>query len=170
MKGRDTLEVNKKTIHEILENFLPEQRFSLAILQAVQKEYNYISSDNLKAISDYLSVPISQIFSMATFYKSLSLTEKGKFILKICDGTACHIRGSVSVLEEIKRTLGIEDGETTPDGLFSIEVVNCVGSCAMAPVVICDQEYFGNVGLGQGTEIIEAYRATASERAQKEVE
>lgn len=147
----------ERSIDEILKTFPKAQRFSLAILQEVQKEYHYISSDNLKAVATYLMLPISDIFSMATFYKSLSLEKKGKFILKICDGTACHIRGSLSVLDEVKRALHIEEGETTPDGLFSIEVVNCVGSCAMAPVVICDQEYFGNVALGQGKEIINKY-------------
>lgn len=147
----------ERSIEDILRTFPKAQRFSLAILQEVQKEYNYISSDNLKAVSTYLALPVADIFSMATFYKSLSLDKKGKFILKICDGTACHIRGSLSVLDEIKRALQIGEGETTPDGLFSIEVVNCVGSCAMAPVVICGEEYFGNVQLGQGKEIINTY-------------
>lgn len=147
----------ERSIDEILRAFPKAQRFSLAILQEIQKEYQYISSDNLKAVATYLMLPISDIFSMATFYKSLSLEKKGKFILKICDGTACHIRGSLSVLDEVKRALQIKEGETTPDGLFSIEVVNCVGSCAMAPVVICGQEYFGNVKLGQSKEIINTY-------------
>lgn len=146
----------KRSIEQILKTFPKAQRFSLAILQEIQKEYKYISSDNLKAVATYLALPISDIFSMATFYKSLSLDKKGNFILKVCDGTACHIRGSLSVLDEVKRALQINEGETTPDGLFSIEIVNCVGSCAMAPVVICDQEYFGNVKLGQAKEIIDA--------------
>jgi len=146
-----------RNIEEILKAFPKAQRFSLAILQEVQKEYNYISADHLKAVAIHLALPLSDIFSMATFYKSLSLEKKGKFVIKICDGTACHIRGSMSVLEEVKRALHIDVGETTPDGLFSIEVVNCVGSCAMAPVVICGEEYFGNVQLGQGQEIIDTY-------------
>lgn len=146
------------SITGILDRFTPEQKHSLAILQEVQKEEGFISSDNLKAISAYLQVPVSELFSLATFYKSISLTKKGTFILKVCDGTACHIRGSISILEEVKRILHIEEGQTTSDGLFSLEVVNCVGSCAMAPVVICNEEYFGNVSIGQGEEIIEAYR------------
>lgn len=144
-----------RDIKEVLGQYPPEQRYSLAVLQEVQKEYGYISPNNLLAISSYLGVPISEIFSIATFYKALSLNKKGRCIIKICDGTACHIRGSVNVLEEVKRALKINEGETTPDGLFSIEIVNCVGSCAMAPIVICGKEYHGNVQIGKATEIVE---------------
>jgi len=145
---------NTKDIKDILGKYPHEQRFSLAILQQVQKEYGFISPEHLTAISFYLRVPVSEIFSIATFYKALSLDKKGRIIIKVCDGTACHIRGSAAVLEECKRALHINEGETTPDGLFSIEVVNCVGSCAMAPVVICGEEYFGNVQIGQANDII----------------
>lgn len=149
---------NNKNIKEILDRYPPKQRYSLAVLQEVQKEYGFISPNNLLAISSHLGVPVSEIFSIATFYKALSLNKKGKCIIKVCDGTACHIRGSVNILEEIKRALKINEGETTPDGLFSIEIVNCVGSCAMAPVVICGEEYFGNVQTGKASEIIEKAR------------
>lgn len=155
---------NEKTrnIKEILDHYPHEQRYTLAALQAVQKEYGYISPNNLLAISSHLGVPVSEVFSIATFYKALSLDKKGKFIIKVCDGTACHIRGSINVLEEIKRALKIKEGETTPDGLFSIEIVNCVGSCAMAPVVICNDEYLGNVQTGKSTEIIESIKKEVS--------
>ena len=153
---------NTRTINEILSHYPQAQRYSLAALQEVQKEYGYISPNNLLAISSHLDVPISEIFSIATFYKALSLNKKGKIIIKVCDGTACHIRGSINVLEEIKRALKIKEGETTPDGLFSIEIVNCVGSCAMAPVVICNDEYFGSVQTGQATEIIDSVRREVS--------
>jgi NADH-quinone oxidoreductase subunit E len=145
-----------KTIKDILDRYPAEQRYSLAVLQETQKEFGYISPNNLLAISSHLGVPVSEIFSIATFYKALSLNKKGRCIIKVCDGTACHIRGSINVLEEIKRALKINEGETTPDGLFSIEIVNCVGSCAMAPVVICDTEYHGNVQTGRATEIVES--------------
>jgi len=148
-----------------LGEYAREQSFSLAILQRVQKEYGYISPNNLLAISSYLQVPISEIFSIATFYKALSLNKKGKIIIKVCDGTACHIRGSAIVLEECKRALSIDEGETTPDGMFSIEVVNCVGSCAMAPVVICGEEYFGNVETGQAVKMIDQAKKEAEAHA-----
>lgn len=146
---------SERNIKEILNRYPQEQRYSLALLQDIQREYGYISPNNLLAISSHLGVPVSEIFSMATFYKAISLSKKGKCIIKVCDGTACHIRGSAGVLDEIKRALKINEGETTPDGLFSIEVVNCVGSCAMSPVVIRGKEYFGNVRIGKAAEIIE---------------
>jgi NADH-quinone oxidoreductase subunit E len=155
-------EENKKGIQELLDGYPQEQRHALAILQSVQKEYGFISANSLMAISQYLGTPVSELFSIATFYKALSLKKKGKIVIKVCDGTACHIRGSAQILEECKRALQINEGETTPDGLFSIEVVNCVGSCAMAPVVICGEEYHGNVQIGQADEIID--------QAKKEVE
>lgn len=145
-------------VNAVLNRFTPEKRHSLAILQELQREYGYISADNLRAVSFYLNVPLSTLFSLATFYKALSLEKKGTFVLKVCDGTACHIRGASSVLDEIRSALGIEPFQTTPDGLFTLEVVNCVGSCAMAPVVICDGEYFGNAGKGDGEKIINKYR------------
>lgn len=157
------LEHAQQTITKILQKFPAQQRFSLAILQEIQKEYNYISAEHLKTAADYLSLPLSQLFSMATFYKALSLDKKGKFIIRVCDGTACHIRGSQNILGEIERALGIREGETTEDGLFSIEIVNCVGSCAMAPVVICDEDYFGNVAPGGGEQIVETYRKKEAE-------
>lgn len=147
-----------RTIKEILDHYPKEQRYSLALLQEAQKEYGYISPNHLMSISLHLGVPVSEIFSIATFYKALSLEKKGRFILKVCDGTACHIRGSVNVLEEIKRALNIKEGETTPDGLFSIEIVNCVGSCAMAPLIVCNNEYHGNVQPGEAAGIIEAVK------------
>lgn len=143
-----------REIKEILAGYPKEKRHSLAILQQVQKEWGYISADNLMAISYHLLIPVSELFSIATFYKALSLEKKGKIVIKVCDGTACHIRGSGAVLEECKRALNIREGQTTPDGMFSIEVVNCVGSCAMAPVLICDETYHGNVQIGQATDII----------------
>ncbi len=158
-----------RTVKNILDNYPPEQRYSLAVLQEVQKEYGYISPNHLMAISTYFGVPVSEIFSIATFYKALSLEKKGKCVIKVCDGTACHIRGSVNILEEIKRALKIREGETTPDGLFSIEIVNCVGSCAMAPVVICGDEYHGNVQPGNASDIIlNAKRSLASASGSQE--
>lgn len=154
-EGMKLEEIKRRDIKEILAGYSKEKRHSLAILQQVQKEWGYISADNLMAISYHLLIPISELFSIATFYKALSLEKKGKIVIKVCDGTACHIRGSSAVLEETKRALKIREGETTSDGLFSIEVVNCVGSCAMAPVLICGENYHGNVQIGQATAIIE---------------
>lgn len=96
--------------------------------------------------------------AMATFYKALSLVPKGEHIIKCCDGTACHIRGASTLIDGIERELGIGPGETTKDGLFSFETVNCLGSCALAPVLVVDDVYYGKVTLEKLREIIEDVR------------
>ena len=145
----------------ILQNFEPDKRHSLAILQDFQRNFSYISEKDLHLISEYLGIPLSTLFSLATFYKSLSLEKKGAFVIKVCDGTACHIRGSVAIIDEIKNALKINEFETTPDGLFTLEVLNCVGSCAMAPVVICNEDYYGNAKKGAGRNIIDKCKEAA---------
>ena len=108
--------------------------------------------------ADYLNCPLSSLYSMATFYKALSLKPKGEHIIKLCDGTACHIRGSSSLKDGITRLLGIDDGETTPDGLFSLELVNCLGSCALAPVVVIDDTYYGKMTVEKLPGLLDTYR------------
>ena len=142
----------------IMEEYPAEQRFALAILQDFQHEFNYLPEQSLAAVSEYLDVPVAQLFSIATFYKALSLTPKGKHIIKVCDGTACHMCGSSSLLVSIKQVLGIDPDELTADGQFSLECVNCVGSCALAPVMIIDGNYYAKVDTEKLIAILEDYR------------
>lgn len=144
--------------HTLLKRFPSDRRHTLAILQEFQKEYSYISAENLKLVASYLNIPLSTVFSMATFYKALSLDKKGKFVIKVCDGTACHIGGALPLLAEIKAALGINPGETTADGLFSVEVVNCMGACAMAPIIVVDEEHYGKVKPDAIGDIVGKYR------------
>jgi NADH-quinone oxidoreductase subunit E len=95
---------------------------------------------------------------MATFYKALSLKAKGKYIIKVCNGTACHIRGSNALMDEVAEVLDITPGETTSDGLFSIEIVNCLGACALAPVMVIDDKYYGGMTKEKVKSVIEEYR------------
>lgn len=147
-----------ETIQEILHKYPADQHYSLAIMQDMQHEFQYIPRDGLEALSQYLNIPLSSLYSMATFYKALSLKPKGKHIIKLCDGTACHIRGSMTLVEGITRILGIADGETTDDGLFSLELVNCLGSCALAPVMVVDETYYGKMTMDRLPEVINGYR------------
>ncbi|MEG0379170.1 MAG: NAD(P)H-dependent oxidoreductase subunit E, partial [Eubacterium sp.] len=114
-------EITKESIDKILKNYPSEQRYSLAMLQDMQHHFNYIPEEGMKALAEYLECPLSFLYSMATFYSALSLKPKGKHIIKLCDGTACHIRGSVNLITGIKRELNIKPGETSNDGLFSLE-------------------------------------------------
>ena len=151
----------KKLIEEIIHNYPAEQRYSLAIMQDMQRQFNYIPRDGMEALAEYLGCALSVLYSMATFYKALSLKPKGKHIIKLCDGTACHIRGSMTLKEGVTRALGIDDGETTEDGLFSLELVNCLGSCALAPVMVVDDVYYGKMTMEQLPAVIDKYREEA---------
>jgi len=144
-------------VRSILEKYPKEQRFLLAILQDIQRTYNYLPREALIEVRDYLNVPLSSLYSMATFYKALSLKPKGKYIIRVCDGTACHIRGSMNLLDEIKRLLSLSPGEVTKDGKFSLETVNCLGSCAIAPVMVINDKYYGNLNPSLVREILAEY-------------
>jgi len=149
---------NDKLLEEIIMGYPPEKRHSLAIMQDIQRKFNYISREALEIISGYLSIPMSNLYSMATFYKALSLKPKGKYVIKVCDGTACHIRSSLVILGELEKILEIGPGEVTADGLFSLETVNCVGACALAPVMVINEEYHGKLTPQDTASIIENYR------------
>jgi len=149
-------------IEEIIEAYPADQRFALAVMQDMQHAFNYIPEEGLVALAEHLGCPQAQLYSMATFYKALSLTPKGDHIIKICNGTACHLRGAMNLATELKRDLGIEPGETTEDGTFSVELVNCLGSCALAPVMVVDGTYHNKLRVEQIPGIIESY-ATATE-------
>lgn len=147
----------------MFERYPKEHRYTLAMLQDLQKEYGYIPKEKLLELSQYLDIPLSKLYSMATFYKALSLTPKGKNTIKVCDGTACHIRSSKSLLDEIENSLGIKPGETTKDGKFSLEVVNCLGSCAIAPVMVINDKYYGKLTSSKVREILREYGGAGDE-------
>ena len=149
-------------INALLDAYPNERRFALAIMQDMQRRFNYIPRAGLEALAKHFDCPLAELYSMATFYKALSLKPKGKHIIKVCDGTACHIRGSVNLIGGICRVLEIEPGETTKDGLFSLELVNCVGACALAPVMVIDEIYYGNVKTESLAEIFETVRGEAA--------
>lgn len=117
----------------------------LAILLDLQETYRYLPQAALKEVARYLEVPESRVYSVATFYKALTLKPRGERVIRICLGTACHLRGSPAVLERLEEVLGIKPGETTPDGRFTLETVNCLGACALAPVVVIGEETYGQM-------------------------
>ncbi len=115
----------------------------IQVLQDIHRLYNYLPAEALAKVSEAVGVPLAKIYSVATFYRAFSLEPQGKTLVKVCTGTACHIRGAPQMLEEIERTLHVKPGETTGDLAFTVKTVNCVGACAMAPVVIVNETYFG---------------------------
>ncbi|TFH65437.1 MAG: NAD(P)H-dependent oxidoreductase subunit E [Candidatus Zixiibacteriota bacterium] len=124
------------------------------VLQDIQREYRYLPCEALLQTAQVLDVKLSKVFSVATFYNAFSLNPKGEKVVRICVGTACHIRGSALIKEQIEHHLGIKAGQTTEDMKFSIEVVACVGACAMAPVVIVNDKYHGGVSVSSATRLV----------------
>lgn len=141
--------IDTKQVEAVLEK-VPRGTTSALVhmLQEVQNELNYLPPESIKMVADHLEVPITKAFAVATFYKSFSLTPRGKTILKVCMGTSCHIRGASIIVEDMRLELGIGPGETTEDMEYTSEVVNCVGACALAPVVIAGEKYLANVQPG----------------------
>jgi NADH:ubiquinone oxidoreductase subunit E len=114
----------------------------IPVMQAINERYNHLPKNILQYVATELEVPLSQAYHVATFYTSFTLKPRGKHIIKVCMGTACHVRGSPRVLDEVQRHLKIEPGETTDDGMFTLETVNCLGACAIGPVVVIDEKYY----------------------------
>lgn len=151
-------EVPRERIEAIIQCYPPERRYALAVMQDMQHSFDYLPRTALELLAEYMSFPLAQLYSMATFYKALSLKPKGRHIIKVCDGTACHIKASLNIIDELDRLLGIRPGDVTPDGQFSLETVNCLGSCALAPVVLIDGTHYGKVTLEKLSGILESYK------------
>jgi len=129
----------------------------VGILQDVQEEYNYLPEDTLKRVAHTLNVPLSRIYGVANFYKAFSLKPRGRHLIQVCLGTACHVRGGDKILEQVQRSLDVEAGETTGDRKFSLEIVHCVGACALGPVMVVDGEYHGRMTVGMVDGVLGAY-------------
>ncbi|MHB9292232.1 NAD(P)H-dependent oxidoreductase subunit E [Hollandina sp. SP2] len=148
----------------IFESYPRERRYALAMLMDVQNRCRYIPREALEELAEYLAkekVKVSSLYAMATFYRALSLDPKGKHVIKVCDGTACHLRGAPLLLDTIARTLSIGPGETTKDKLWSLETVNCLGACALAPVMVIDGAYYPQVKTEKVGELFARYEKTA---------
>ncbi|RME20910.1 MAG: NAD(P)H-dependent oxidoreductase subunit E [Candidatus Zixiibacteriota bacterium] len=124
------------------------------ILQDIQKEYHYLPCEALKEVASSLSLPLSKVFSVATFYNAFSLQPRGERTIRVCVGTACHIRGAKQIQHQFESLLGVKAGETTKDMKFTLEVVGCVGACALAPVVIVDDKYNGSFNVSRVKRVI----------------
>lgn len=143
---------------KIVSEFSSDQRELIHILHNIQKEYGYIPSESISEISRNLKISESEIFGVLTFYKAFTLEPRGKHLITICMGTACHVRGAPMILDELRRRLGIEPGETTEDKSFTLETVNCVGACALGPIVISDGTYHGQMKTREVDKIIKKYK------------
>jgi len=151
-----------KAIDRILEKHAYEHSSIIAILQDLQDKENYLPEKDLTYISERLSMPLGKIYRIATFYNTFSLTPRGKHLINVCLGTACHVRGAARVLDRIKMYLGVDVGEMTKDRLFSLETVNCLGACAMGPIAVVGNEYHGQMTPAKVKSAIKKYRKKPS--------
>ena len=147
----------EEKVGSILGNYQRDKGMLISILQDIQSEYNYLPRETLMQVSRGLEVPLSQVYSVATFFKAFSLTPRGRHTINVCLGTACHVRGAVRILEEIERELEIKPGETSENLRFSLETVNCVGACALGPIVIIDGGYSGQMKTNKVKPLLESY-------------
>ena len=129
----------------------------IMMLQAIQRQYNYLPEPALKYLSEKLKVPFSQIYGVGTFYASFSLEPRGRHVISVCLGTACHVRGGERVRERIESSLSICDGETTEDRRFTLESVRCIGCCSLGPVVKIDEDIHGRISSGEIDKVLEKY-------------
>ncbi len=151
--------MNPQPILRIIENHSKGNQTGLiSILDDIQADYSYLPEEALRIVAEKTGRSLVDIYGVATFYKAFSLKPRGKHLISVCLGTACHVRGSQAIASELQRQLGIAPGETTPDRLITLETVNCLGACALGPIVVADGHYFSNVTQSQVKEIV--YRAS----------
>ncbi|MEE4310971.1 MAG: NAD(P)H-dependent oxidoreductase subunit E [candidate division KSB1 bacterium] len=150
--------MHAELLEEIINDHGDQRSDLITVLHEVQSNYNYLPEDALRYLSERMSIPLIDIYSIASFYKSFSLTPRGKHLCSVCMGTACHVRGAVRVLGEVERKLGIQPDETTEDKQFSLQTVNCLGACALGPIVVIDNDYHRNTTPQKINTILEAYK------------
>jgi NADH:ubiquinone oxidoreductase subunit E len=148
-------DVNK--ISAIVGKYKGEGGALIAILQDIQAEYNYLPPDLLKSVAEKLDIPLISVYGIATFYKAFSLKPRGKHLITVCLGTACHVRGAKRILGEVQKKLNVKVGETTEDKMFTLETVNCLGCCAIGPVMVVDGEYYGQTSTTKVDSILDKY-------------
>ncbi len=157
--------MNPVLVETILENRQGETFDVLEALQEIQQCYQYLPEQTLHRVSEALGIPLIEVYRLANFYKAFTLKPRGRHLLTTCLGTACHVQGAPRILDEVITQLGIQPGETTEDEAFTLEAVNCVGACALAPVVIIDGQYYDHVTPGKLRDLLQMVR----ERDQQEV-
>lgn len=147
----------KSKVAEILEKYQREQGLLVSILHDIQTEYHYLPRYALEEVSRGMEIPLTRVYSVATFFKVFSLKPRGRHLIQLCLGTACHVRGAARVKDKIERELSVKAGETTADLAFTLETVNCVGACALGPMVLVDGQYNGQMTTDKVDSVLKKY-------------
>ena len=151
------LESNSSKVENLIKSYIDKKEQLISLLQDIQAEFNYIPQDVLVKISQTLEMPLSQVFSVATFFQAFSLKPRGRHTITVCLGTACHIKGGQRLVDKLDRDFGLKPGETTEDQRFSLETANCLGCCALGPVVVIDGKYESKVNPDKLDKILKNY-------------
>ncbi len=156
MAAKQDFKRSFQRVNEIIEAHGRSPVELISILQEVQEEYRYLPEEILNYIATAMRISPSKVFGVATFYENFSLEPKGKYVIKVCDGTACHVRKSTALLNALKKKLGLKEGqETTQDLMFTLETVSCLGACGLAPVMVINDEVYGKVTPEKAEKIID---------------
>ena len=141
----------------IIDKYPSKQSVLIQLLLDIQSEFNWIPKEAIQCVSQRLQIPISQIYRVASFYKAMSLTPRGRHVINVCLGTACHVRGATRIIDKVEESLGIKTGETTEDMKFTLQRVNCLGCCALGPVMVVDKDYHGKMTPAKIEAILKDY-------------
>jgi NADH-quinone oxidoreductase subunit E len=149
------VEISK--IDTIVEHYGGVQRGLIPSLLDIQKEYHYLPAEAIQRVAERMRIPMIQVYQVASFYKALSLVPRGEHIITVCLGTACHVRGGDYIIDQIGHVLAIAPGETSRDLQFTLEAVNCLGCCALGPVMVIDGKYYGNMAISKVERVLKNY-------------
>jgi NADH:ubiquinone oxidoreductase subunit E len=156
--------MKKELVKEIIKRYDGDDGMLIPMMQDLQAEYGYLPAEQLKILSHELGIPLSRIYSVSTFYSSFRNAPKGQHDVTLCMGTVCYLKGADKISETICKEFTVEPGGTTPDRLFSYQPVNCVGACALAPVMIVDGEYYDGVSPEKAMEILNSLESTSDDQ------
>lgn len=149
------IDINKAD--KIIDKYRGKQGVLIQVMLDMQSEYNWLPKPVIRRISEKLKMPFSQIYRVASFYKAMSLTPRGRHLVSVCLGTACHVRGGPRVLDKAEQVLGVKAGETTQDMNFTLQRVNCLGCCALGPVMVVDGQYHGKIAPTKVEGVLKSY-------------
>jgi NADH-quinone oxidoreductase subunit E len=163
MKAQKIMDELDETTESILKEYNYEKDSLISILLSIQEKFNYLPKEAMVKVANDLKIRLIDVYSVATFYKVFSLKPRGKYVINVCVGTACHVRGGRRIVDKIQKELDIEVGETTADMMFTLETVRCLGACSLGPVMVVNGEYHGQLSTQKTDTILNQYKAKAQE-------
>ncbi|UNC91377.1 NADH-quinone oxidoreductase subunit NuoE family protein [Candidatus Contubernalis alkaliaceticus] len=159
---------NKTLVDKVIEKYQGDSREVLEILLDIQGEKRYLPKEALNYVAEKLDIPVTRLYRIAKFYEALSLKPMGECQVHVCTGTACHVRGASRILDELEHQLGIDPGEVTEDQSFGLKTVNCVGACALGPVVVVNGEHYGNMSALKVGKLVKEYSKEQKDKEKKQ--